>query len=421
MLRVAATRATNRRALLAFTGALAALVMAVTVVVVVLQRQQLLSGEREDLEIEMLLLGELATEALLRSDYTTVEGLVQRWVDRHDHLTGIKAVMPNGFVLADMRKAHAAREPLTVSQDVVFDGRVLMTLHAVADFSKKEGGFAVIVVQAMVVALVLILLLSQVLWWTLKRTALQPLELQIRQREEKEHELLRRTADLEAALKELESFSYSVSHDLRGPLRAIDGFSHALIEDYGAVLDDNARGYIARTRAASQRMGLIIDDMLELSRMTRREMVVGDVDLSALVHDTLARLAQAEPDRRVETEVAEGIRARGDASLLAIVIDNLLRNAWKYTARTEVARISFGVARQGEQTVYCVRDNGAGFDMAYVGKLFQPFQRLHSAQEYPGTGIGLATVARIIHRHAGQIWAEGAPGQGASLYFTLGT
>ena len=209
--------------------------------------------------------------------------------------------------------------------------------------------------------------------------------------------------------------------ELRGPLRAIDGYSHALIEDYGALLDEHARDYIMRTRTASQRMGQIIDDMLTLSRTTRRELVMAETDLSALARDALMRLALDDPGRRVETEVVEGIRAHGDASLLAIVLDNLLSNAWKYTARVEAARIGFGDLRQEGQTVYWVRDNGVGFDMTYIDKLFQPFQRLHSAEDYPGSGIGLATAARIIHRHGGRIWAQSEVGQGATFYFTLGT
>ena len=421
MVQIAATRATNRRALLAFTGVLAALVMAVALVIVVLQRQELQSAERQELKTEMVFLGELATEALLRSDYTTVEALVQRWGTRHEHLAGVKAVMPNGFVLADVHKAQAPTKPLDVSHDIVFAGRVLMTLHAVVDFSTKERAFVAIVVRAAVAATLFILLLGWVLWWTLKRTALQPLEVQIGRREEKERELVQRTVELEAALKELESISYSVSHDLRAPLRAIDGYHHALVEDYGSVLDETARGYIDRTRAAAQHMGALFDDMLELSRVTRRALVVGEIDLSALARKTLARLAQAEPDRRVQTEVAEGMWVRGDPDLLAIALDNLLHNAWKYTAQSAAARIEFGGTQQDGETVFVVRDNGVGFDMKYVDKLFRPFQRLHGPAEFPGTGIGLATVARIIQRHGGRVWAEGAPGRGANFFFTLGS
>jgi signal transduction histidine kinase len=416
-----AIRAINRRALLAFTGVLAALVMSVALLVLTVQRQQLHGSEREYLETELLLLGELGTDALLRSDYATVEGQVQRWVDRHDNIIFIRAVMPNDFVLGERRKAREARSPLRASHDVRFGDRVLMTLHAESDISGKEDEFVVLVFRLVTAALVLILLLGWALWRTLKRTALQPLERQISQREEKEHELTQRTAELETALNELESFSYSVSHDLRAPLRAIDGYSHALLEDHGQALDATARGYVTRTRVAAQRMGTLIDDLLALSKMTRRELADEEVDLSVLAHHTLAQLAQLDPQRRVEIEVADGMRVRGDTGLLAIALENLLSNAWKYTARCDRARISFQPTRHNGQTVYHVRDNGAGFDMTYADKLFRPFQRLHTDGDFTGSGIGLATVARIIQRHGGRVWAQGEPGKGAVFSFTLGT
>ena len=420
MSEVAATRATNRRALLAFTGVLAALVLALAVVVVAVQRQQLREDAQLELETELELLGELASDALLRSDYAEVEGLVRRWVERHDYLVGIKATLPNGFVLVDARRPRAAVQPLYAHHEVTFAGRRLVALAATGDFAGRKSGFAAIVIQVAALAAMLILVLGWLLWWTLKRTALLPLEHQIRSRESKEHELLRRTAELETAVQELESFSYSVSHDLRGPLRAIDGFSHALTEDYGTALDATARDYIARIRVAAQRMGVLIDDLLALAKMTRKELTIEEVDLSALAREILARLAQTEPERGVECEVAEGMRVRGDPGLLAVVLDNLLRNAWKYTSRTGAARIRFDATVEDGKTVYCVRDNGAGFDMTYVDKLFLPFQRLHAPQEFPGSGIGLATVARIVKRHGGRVWAQGAPDQGASFCFTLG-
>jgi PAS domain S-box-containing protein len=235
-----------------------------------------------------------------------------------------------------------------------------------------------------------------------------------------ERKVIERTAELLAVNKELESFSYSVSHDLRAPLRAIDGFSQAVIEDYADRLDEQAKDYLNRVRAATQRMGHLIDDMLGLARVARVEMRRDAVDLSALAADVLAELQKSEPARRVECRIEPGLVASGDARLLRQALVNLLDNAWKYTARQPLPRIEFGALRNAQgATDFFVRDNGAGFDMAYVGKLFGVFQRLHLQSEFPGTGVGLATVQRIIHRHGGQVRGEGVPGRGATFYFTL--
>jgi len=228
-----------------------------------------------------------------------------------------------------------------------------------------------------------------------------------------------RTAELAAANRELESFAYSVSHDLRAPLRAVDGFTQALVDDYGDRLDDTGRDYCQRVRKAAGRMGQLIDDLLVLSRITRAEMRVQEVDLSALATDILALLREREPQRRVHTHVQAGLRARGDVGLLRILFENLLDNAWKYTRKTLEADIEVGARWENNRQVFFVRDNGAGFDMAFASKLFAPFQRLHSPQEYAGTGIGLATVQRIVARHGGRVSASAQVDKGAVFEFTL--
>ncbi|HMA38083.1 MAG TPA: ATP-binding protein, partial [Chloroflexia bacterium] len=228
-----------------------------------------------------------------------------------------------------------------------------------------------------------------------------------------------RTAELEAANRELEAFSYSVSHDLRAPLRAIDGFSQAVLDDYGGSLDDAGRQYLHRIRAAVQRMAELIDDMLRLARVTRSDMLRAPVNLSALAEQIAASLQQPTPERQVIFAIAPGICAEGDARLLRILLENLLGNAWKFTAKHPTATIAFGVQPGTAPPVYFVRDDGAGFDMTYASRLFGAFQRLHDAGEFAGTGIGLATVARIAQRHGGRAWAEGAVEQGATVYFTL--
>ncbi len=240
-------------------------------------------------------------------------------------------------------------------------------------------------------------------------------------RKRTERLLKQRSDELAAINRELEAFSYSVSHDLRAPLRAIDGFSQALLEDYGNQLDAGAQDYLRRVRASAQRMARLIDDLLNLSRVTRAPLHYERVDLSAMAREVVAALRETAPGRAVTMHIAEGLSAEGDAALLRIALENLLGNAWKYTARTAQARIEFGSQIHDDERVFFVRDNGAGFDMKYANKLFGAFQRLHHPQEFEGTGVGLATVQRIIHRHGGRIWAEGEPDKGACFYFTLGT
>ncbi len=233
-------------------------------------------------------------------------------------------------------------------------------------------------------------------------------------------ELLRlRNVQLESANKELDAFSYSVSHDLRAPLRGIDGFSQALLEDYGDRLDACGQDYLQRVRLAAQRMSALIDDLLNLSRVTRSEMRREKLDLSAVVRSVAEELQQEAPSRKVTFVISEGVAVDADSRLLRLAIENLLGNAWKYTTRHVCARIEFGSNQNNGRRVYFIRDDGAGFDPRYSDRLFGAFQRLHAVTDFPGTGIGLATVQRIIRRHGGEIWAEGAIEKGATFYFTL--
>lgn len=231
--------------------------------------------------------------------------------------------------------------------------------------------------------------------------------------------LLQHATQLESANRELEAFSYSVSHDLRAPLRSLDGFSRALIEDYEHALDARAKDYLQRICAAAQRMGQLIDDILQLSRLTRQVMSSDNVDLTAMASGIVAELRKGSPDRDVAVTIEPAMASRGDSRLLHVALENLLGNAWKYTARKPVSHIHFGVKTDEPTPVFYVRDDGAGFDMQYAGRLFGAFQRLHPVEEFDGTGIGLATVQRIVHRHGGQVWAEAEAGRGATFYFTL--
>jgi PAS domain S-box-containing protein len=232
-------------------------------------------------------------------------------------------------------------------------------------------------------------------------------------------ELAQSNTELEAANKELEAFSYSVSHDLRAPLRGIDGFSQALLEDYAGQLDSQGRSYLERVRAGVQRMGILIDDLLNLGRVTRAEIHREPIDLTAMAQRIAADLRRGQPERKVEIVLGKGLCAEGDARLLRVVLENLLGNAWKFTSKRKHARIELGRMQSNGASAFFIRDNGAGFDPAYADRLFGAFQRLHAMAEFPGTGVGLATVQRVIHRHGGRVWAESAVDQGATFYFTL--
>ncbi len=234
-----------------------------------------------------------------------------------------------------------------------------------------------------------------------------------------ESRVSKRTWELEESNKELESFSYSVSHDLRAPLRSIDGFSNKILKDYGHLLDEQGKDYFSRVINASQKMGQLIDDLLKLARLSRIEMNLTSTDLSSIAESIVTDLKSSMPDRKVTIIIQPGLVDKADRSLMQIALQNLLDNAWKYTTNTRDAKIEFSSFRRDNKTIYFIRDNGVGFDMRYVNKLFGAFQRLHSASEFEGTGIGLATVKRIIRRHHGTIWAESEVNQGAAFFFTL--
>lgn len=281
---------------------------------------------------------------------------------------------------------------------------------------RKDGGIAFIIHQV-----------EDVTEWVRAREQQAAQQADLRDRNEKmEAEIYRRAQELQEANRqlrttneELESFSYSVSHDLRAPLRALSGFSLALEEDYGATLDETAKGFLKSIQTASTRMSRLIDDLLSLSRVNREKLTTGPVNLSALAQTVIAGLQAAEPVRKVELIIAPGVTTVGDERLLTVALENLLGNAWKFSSKKPDARIEFGVRTDGEKKVYFVRDNGAGFDMKYSKKLFGAFQRLHHMSEFPGSGIGLAIVKRVVNRHGGEIGCEAELNKGATFSFTL--
>jgi signal transduction histidine kinase len=311
------------------------------------------------------------------------------------------ASVPGGTELSDLRQIELA-------------GREYDLYFEALPGAAGEGGSRLLPLFVLLSGLVVSLLLFGVTFMLVRSRLLA--EKAGRDLEDANHEL-------EATNRELEAFSYSVSHDLRAPLRSIDGFSQILVEDYADEIDEEGRDYLTRVRSASQRMGTLIDDILGLSRVTRGSMERERLDLGALAEEVAEELREARPERKVEFSAQKGLEVWGDPKLLRVALVNLIGNAWKFTAKKPEARVEFGLSERlshrGGVPVYYVRDNGAGFDEAYSAKLFGAFQRLHRADEFEGTGIGLATVQRVVRRHGGRIWAEGEVERGATFYFTL--
>lgn len=332
------------------------------------------------------------------------ELMVRRQTDGFD---AARAFMSNGEPSVAATQFSAAIAAMENVEKRLLENRTF------ADRQSSRTMFASFVALALAVAFMLVLLSARI-----RR------EMTARERREEEvvglnADLTQRSTALEAANRDLEAFSYSVAHDLRGPLRAIDGFSKALVEDYGDQLDETARDYLQRVEAAAGRMGELIDDLLALSRITRANMEREIVDLGALARMIADELHRRDPQREIQWDIGTGLAVEGDPKLLRIALENLLGNAWKFTGKKPDALIKVGHLQQDGQTVFYVRDNGAGFDQVYANKLFGMFQRLHKATEFEGTGVGLATADRVISRHGGRIWAEGAVDAGATFYFTL--
>ena len=364
---------------------------------------------------ELRLIASFITNTLRAGRYQELEYLLREWGETNPDIVQLQLVAGNGFVLALYQRPGTSGQELALKSPISYSYRGQATLHLRADLAPVHQRHDRLVAQLAAIFAVfsgLLFLLAREI--VVRRQA----EAQLHQLNTNlEFRVAERTASLEAANRELEAFSYSVSHDLRAPLRSIDGFGLALLEDYGQVLEGEGKVYLQRLRANTQRMGELIDAMILLSRVARAEMKLDTVDLSALAEEVAAGLA--DPENPVEFVAEKNIVAQADPRLLKMALENLLGNAWKYSAKVARPQIAFGMREIDGKPAYFIRDNGAGFDMAYADKLFGAFQRLHAEVDFPGTGIGLATVRRIVQRHGGQVWAESAPGAGATFYFTL--
>ncbi|WP_052640143.1 sensor histidine kinase [Zavarzinella formosa] len=379
-------------------------------------RRQALAETDDSIETLELKARELARfvettreKTLLQSDQT-IEALEQKARDLADFVESLRC---QASLQSDSEIALLGRQArdLAISVEAVRMDARLRAETEIALLGRQARDLAISVEAVRVMTLLKSNTLIAALRESEKVTA--------RLNDELERRVLERTTQLEAANRELEAFAYSVSHDLRAPLRALDGFSDELLRGYGEQFDDKGRHYLQRVRAGTRRMGELIDDLLRLSRLSRGNIRSERVDLSGLAQAVAAELRQSEPDRRVFIDIGPDLAGEGDPGLLKVVLANLMGNAWKFTGKKPEATIVFGRTEQKGLPAFFVRDDGAGFDMRHASKLFGAFQRLHPQRDFPGNGIGLATVQRIIRRHGGQIWAESLPGGGATFYFTL--
>ncbi len=389
-----------------------------------------ISGGRYDVEVPVMSQDELGELAL---SFNAMSGELARTTVSKEYVEGILENMADILVVTDLEGGietanHAATEVLSYSTQEMA-GRALASLFESSAF--REQGLATLLKAGGVRDLDATLKSKsgRAIPVLFSASGLKDRDGRLRgyvgvakdmtERKRIDDALLAAKTAAEAASKELEAFSYSVAHDLKAPLRAVDGFSQALLTNYTGKLDAEGQDFLQRVRAASKRMGTLIDDLLSLSRVTRSVMRVERVDLSGLAREIAENLKTAQPERAVEFVLADGVWADGDPGLLRVILDNLLGNSWKYTGRRPRARIEFGETRRDGQRIFFVRDDGAGFDMAFAKKLFAPFSRLHTTSEFEGTGIGLATVQRVVARHGGRIWGESEVEKGAAFYFTL--
>lgn len=383
------------------------------------QRNVLLTQAHKQVQNELELLGMLVTEALIKGDYATVEVFLNSWGNQRKDLIEATIKLDNGFELA--RYSHTipdvVQEKYQREISYAKDRKIYITL--LEDMSVIHQLLWSLSAKLVLATLLLVILLGASIWKLLKLLAIKPLEQEISEHKKTEKKLREYAAELKSINSELETFSYSVSHDLRTPLRAIDGYSQILQEDYIQALDNTAKDYLGRIRQGAQHMSTLIDKLLQLSRITRRDVEAHTVDISAVANMLIAKYRELDADRDVDVVIDPDLIAYGDEILLTQMLDNLLGNAWKYTAKTDKAKIEVRQSVIDGKLTFFVKDNGVGFDKQYIGKLFGVFQRLHADSEFEGTGVGLAIVKRIIMRHEGTVWAESEENKGCTLFFTL--
>lgn len=409
----------NKWALVSVSLVLAVFLIVVDMLMIAEERDYLLENEKQHVEDELDLVGDLLTEVMIKNDYGAVEQYIPQWSEARKDVVSVKVVAPNGFEVARFQRDPGSHNLYKLKKTIYYLDKPILDLEIQWDFGAINSHIRTRVVTLISVSVIAVALLGMLLWQVLKRTAILPLQRHIEEREVIETKLENHARELAMYVEELESYSYSIAHDLRAPVRSVTSFSQVLLDDMAKKLVPEERNTLNRIITAGKYMAELIDDILSLAKITRENMVLQPLNLSVMAECGLDRLRELQPHRACIVNVEPNLQAKGDSRLTQQLLDNLLENAWKYTAKNVEASIEFGSVPDSGGKVFYVRDNGVGFDMQYAGKLFQPFQRLHSKEEFEGTGIGLAIARRIVDRHGGKIWVESEINKGTTVFFTL--
>jgi len=408
----------NKLALISFSAVLVTFLVLVDVLMIVEEREFLLETEIRHAAEELDIMGKFLTEAMIRNDYVAVEQYIPQWAKARPDVVKIRVIAPNGFVIAQQQRTSDSLHLYELNKPIIYSGMLVLTLEIQWDISAIHNFLLARVTTLVSLSIVAVAILGTLLWRVLKKTAITPLQREIDERKKIETKLEDHARELAIHVEELESYSYSIAHDLRAPVRSITSFSQILLEDLNNKLEPQNKDALQRVIAAGKYMAELIDDILALARITRENIQVSPLRLSDMAEYSVAQLRESQPARECKVIIEPNLAAHGDPRLIQLLLDNLLGNAWKFTGTNPKACIEFGALRDSNQTFF-VRDNGVGFDMRYANKLFHPFQRLHTREEFEGTGVGLATVQRIINRHGGKIWVESELNKGTTFYFAL--
>lgn len=410
----------NRTLIWKFTAILVAFIVIFDILVITQQTRLLEDETISRTNQEFALFGKLIAGLLTKNDYAYIEDSISRWSQKQNDIINLQVIAHNGFVIASYKRKVPDAKHKRFQRVIQYGKNKTATITMTRDISSVTKAINTLSIQLVTFSIILVTLLG----FLLQRTAIQPLQKEIIDHEQTEDKLRQHTIKLREINNELETFSYSLSHDLRAPLRAITSFSQIIKEEASQKLNAEENGYFNRILNASNRMAELIDDMLALARVTQSNIQFTAVNLSKLADEARERLMLIGTKRNITWRIHEDLSAYADQNMIALVFDNLFGNAYKYTGKNPDANIEFGCIYPDTgvdmpDNVYFIRDNGVGFDMQYSNKLFKPFQRLHNDSSFEGTGIGLATVQRIIHLHDGKIWAESEKDKGATFYFTL--
>lgn len=405
----------TRRSIIGLIAVLGIFVFIADLLIITQVYQRNITQLEHSVQNEANIFANLVAENLNRGDYSAVESALLNWGAKSTHISSIDIVTDNGFELGSYRKPEHPAHWTQFSQTIRYGNDASATIHLTVDTSYIRNYVLSLSSQLIAFSLLLIALLG----YFLRRIALRPLNDEIEEHLRTEEQLEKNARGLKLAKNELEAYSYTLAHDLRTPLRAIISFTQIIKEDCAGKLDAEDMDHLERIHHAGQHMSALIDDLVQLSRISQTTVKPVDCDVSAISTALLEHLRQADPDREISCRVQPGMRAFGDPKLIEQLLGNLVDNAWKYTRKTASPSIEIGMRRQRGVKYFYVSDNGAGFDMQYVDKLFEPFQRLHTATEFEGTGIGLASVRRVVEMHNGNIRAEAAPGKGCTITFSL--